>query len=167
MERKKRKNFKVMDKYILYQTEYNEKKKNVTLSVVLGVFLGILGLIYASGSTFLVMLMCLLGSLFFLLALVGPVSFSILVPFVVFFFYILSIYLCYSKAKSYNDELIKTLKKKYFEIEQEELVEPKQGIDLIYWKDPATTQEKQETDPTIIFCIFLVIIALLWVCGLF
>ena len=156
-----------MDKYILYQTEYNEKKKNVTLSVVLGIFLGILGLIYTSGSAFFVMLMCFLGSLFFLFALVGPVSFSILVPFVAFFFYILSIYLCYSKAKSYNKELIETLKKKYLGIEQEESTESKQGIDLIYWKDPATTQEKQKTDPTIIFCIFLVVAALLWFCGLF
>ena len=169
MERKKHKNFKVMgmDKYILYQAEYNEKKKSVALSVILGILFGILGLLYTSGSAFLVMLMCLLGSLFFLFALVGPVSFSILVPFVVFFFYILSIYLCYSKAKSYNDELIKTLKKKYLGIEQEESTESKQGIDLIHWKDPMTIQEKQETDPTIIFCIFLVVVALLWVCGLF
>lgn len=147
-----------MDKYILYQTEYNEKKKNVALSVVLGIFFGILGLLYTSGSAFLVMLMCFLGSLFFLFALVGPVSFSILVPFVVFFFYILSIYLCYSKAESHNKELIKTLKKKYF-IERE----------------GDQDQMELEIDPKIrpllpnstCFCIFLVVIVLMYLWSLF
>lgn len=153
-----------MDKYILYQAEYNEKKKSVALSVILGILFGILGLLYTSGSTFFIMLVCYLGYIITSFALLGPVQFMIVLPFATILFYIVSIYLCYSTANHHNKELIETLKKKYFEIEQEELVEPKQGIDLIYWKDPATTQE---IDPTIIFCIFLVIVALLWVCGLF
>jgi hypothetical protein len=163
MERKKHKNFKVMemDKYILYQTEYNEKKKSIALSVILGILFGILGLLYTSGSTFFVMLVCYLGYIIASLALLGPVQFMIVLPFATILFYIVSIYLCYSTANHHNKELIETLKKKYLGIEQEESTESKQGI------DPTTTQEKQKTDPTIIFCIFLVVAALLWFCGLF
>jgi hypothetical protein len=163
MERKKHKNFKVMemDKYILYQAEYNKKKKSVALSVILGILFGILGLLYTSGSTFFVMLVCYLGYIIASLALLGPVQFMIVLPFATIFFYIVSIYLCYSTANHHNKELIETLKKKYLGIEQEESTESKQGI------DPTTTQEKQKTDPTIIFCIFLVVAALLWFCGLF
>ncbi len=150
-----------MDKYILYQAEYNEKKKSVALSVILGILFGILGLIYTSGSTFFIMLVCYLGYIIASLALLGPVQFMIVLPFATILFYIVSIYLCYSTANHHNKELIETLKKKYLGIEQEESTESKQGI------DPTTTQEKQETDPTIVFCIFLVIVALLWFCGLF
>lgn len=150
-----------MDKYILYQTEYNEKKKSIALSVILGILFGILGLLYTSGSTFFVMLVCYLGYIIASLALLGPVQFMIVLPFATILFYIVSIYLCYSTANHHNKELIETLKKKYLGIEQEESTESKQGI------DPTTTQEKQKTDPTIIFCIFLVVAALLWFCGLF
>ena len=150
-----------MDKYILYQAEYNEKNKSVALSVILGILFGILGLIYTSGSTFFIMLVCYLGYIIASLALLGPVQFMIVLPFATILFYIVSIYLCYSTANHHNKELIETLKKKYLGIEQEESTESKQGI------DPTTTQEKQETDPTIVFCIFLVIVALLWFCGLF
>lgn len=150
-----------MDKYILYQAEYNEKKKSVALSVILGILFGILGLLYTSGSTFFIMLVCYLGYIIASLALLGPVQFMIVLPFATILFYIVSIYLCYSTANHHNKELIETLKKKYLGIEQEESTESKQGI------DPTTTQEKQETDPTIVFCIFLVIVALLWFCGLF
>lgn len=150
-----------MDKYILYQAEYNEKKKSVALSVILGILFGILGLIYTSGSTFFIMLVCYLGYIIASLALLGPVQFMIVLPFATILFYIVSIYLCYSTANHHNKELIETLKKKYLGIEQEESTESKQGI------DPTTTQEKQETDPTIVFCIFLVVAALLWFCGLF
>lgn len=150
-----------MDKYILYQAEYNEKKKSVALSVILGILFGILGLLYTSGSTFFIMLVCYLGYIITSFALLGPVQFMIVLPFATILFYIVSIYLCYSTANHHNKELIETLKKKYLGIEQEESTESKQGI------DPTTTQEKQETDPTIVFCIFLVIVALLWFCGLF
>lgn len=150
-----------MDKYILYQAEYNEKKKSVALSVILGILFGILGLLYTSGSTFFIMLVCYLGYIITSFALLGPVQFMIVLPFATILFYIVSIYLCYSTANLHNKELIETLKKKYLGIEQEESTESKQGI------DPTTTQEKQETDPTIVFCIFLVIVALLWFCGLF